>query len=143
MAVVAVAVLGVLLVAAHLGEILGRAPGLVRSYLDDLLFLPVVLSVALVVHRRAGAGPRWTLPAGHGLVAAVLTGVLFEWVLPGVFARGVGDPRDLLAYLAGWGIFTLLVNRPAGGSSPAGAREGKPSGSAAGLSPMHSGSGSG
>jgi hypothetical protein len=66
-----------------------------------------------VAHRWAGAGPRWTLPAAHGLAAVAFTGLVFEWGLPRFLGHGVADPADLLAYATGWLLFVLLVNRPA------------------------------
>lgn len=108
-----VGAMGILIAVVRLGEHQGWLAGWARGYLDDVLFVPLVLTAALVGHRAAGAGPRWILPVWHGLAVVALTGLVFEWGLPRLFGRGVADPADLLAYLAGWVLFTLIVNRPA------------------------------
>lgn len=106
------AVLATAFAAVHAGEAGGWLPGWFRWYLDDLLFLPLVLTLALVVQRRAGAGSRWVMPVTHGLGAVVFAGLVFEGLLPGLFGRGVADPADVVAYLAGWAFFQTVLNRP-------------------------------
>ena len=106
-----VAVLAAIFAVVHAGEAGGWLPGLFRWYLDDLLFLPLVLTLALVVQRQAGAGPKWVMPVTQGLGAVAFAGLVFEGLLPGVFGRGVSDPVDVLAYVAGWVIFQAVLNR--------------------------------
>ena len=96
----------------HLAEALGCAPGLVSSYGDDFLCLPLVLSVVLSAHRLVLRSGRFTLPGFHGLVAVVLFGFLFEGILPVVWARAVADPLDVLMYLAGFLVFQAGLNQP-------------------------------
>jgi hypothetical protein len=98
------------------GEASGRIPPWIRSYGDDLLFLPLILTTALAAHRFSGAGAGWILPVRHGLAAVVFTGTIFEGLLP-VLGRGTADPYDILAYLAGWGLFEALLNRPGCGAT--------------------------
>lgn len=109
----ALAVLLVLFGALRLGEATAVIPGWLRWYGDDLLFMPLVLTAALAVQRRAGAGAGWVLPLRHGLAATVIVGGLFEGILPTLAGRGTADPVDLAAYLAGWVFFQTVVNRPA------------------------------
>ncbi len=85
-----------------------------HSYLDDLLCLPIVLTVILAVQRRfVLRTAAYTLPFSHTLLAVVLYGVLFEIILPHFFRRGTADALDWLLYAAGGLIFHLRINLPA------------------------------
>ena len=105
-------VLILLFVMIRLAEARGSAPGWVSSYGDDLLCLPLVLSVVLTAQRLSLRSGRFTLPGSHGLLAVVLFGVLFEGILPVTGARAVADPLDILMYLAGFLVFQAGLNQP-------------------------------
>ncbi len=105
-------VLVVLFAMIRLAEAQGSAPGWVRSYGDDLLCLPLVLSVVLTVHRLSLGSGRFTLPGFHGVLAVVLFGILFEGILLLVGARAVADPLNILMYLAGFLVFQTGLNQP-------------------------------
>lgn len=105
-------VLVLLFVMIRLAEARGGAPGWVSSYGDDLLCLPLVLSVVLTVHRLSLRSGRFTLPGFHGLLAVVLFGILFEGILPLTGTRAVADPLDILMYLAGFLVFQAGLNQP-------------------------------
>jgi len=95
----------------RLGELQGSAPGWIRNYGDDFLCLPLVLSLALAVHRLDGRGSRATLPVSHGLLALGVFTVFFEGILPLTASGAVADPLDVLMYLAGFLVFHLGLNR--------------------------------
>ena len=105
-------VLVVSFVMIRLAEAQGIAPSLVRSFGDDLLCLPLVLSVVLTVHRLTVRSRRFTLPGFHGLLTVALFGILFEGILPLLGAGAVADPLDVLMYLAGFLVFQLGLNQP-------------------------------
>ena len=105
-------VLVISFVVIRLAEAQGIAPSLVRSFGDDLLCLPLVLSVVLTVHRLSVRSHRFTLPGFHGLLTVALFGILFEGILPLLGAGAVADPLDVLMYLAGFLVFQLGLNQP-------------------------------
>ncbi|MEJ7665926.1 MAG: hypothetical protein WKG07_43620 [Hymenobacter sp.] len=88
----------------------GPTPWL-TSYLADVLFLPLLLSVALALH-RAWLGSSATLPVVWVLAAYVGVAVWFEGILPLYSARAVADPLDVLAYGVGAWVFLRWLNRP-------------------------------
>jgi hypothetical protein len=94
----------------RMGEAQGMAPDWVRHYGDDLLCLPLVLSLVLMAQRLA-AGDGRILPVGHGLMAVGAFSVFFELVLPNFTTRSVSDPVDGLMYLAGFLVFQVFINR--------------------------------
>lgn len=106
----------VLFLLIRLAEGAGVAPGWARSYLDDVICLPLVLGAVLVFQRLMTGNPRWCLPLSHGFLALVLFGCYFEFVLPRLRIEAVADPIDLVMYAAGLALFQYLVNRPGCGS---------------------------
>ncbi len=96
----------------RLGESQGWLPIWARSYGDDFVVLPLVLSGIRWVQRRVQGKPLWTLPVSHGLLAVVFFMVLFEWFLPEIFARGISDYWDCFMYGLGFLYFHFLVNQP-------------------------------
>ncbi len=103
----------VMFVLIRLLETKGTAPVWMSSYGDDLLCLPLVLSLVLMVHRLALANPGFVLPVSHGLAAVIGFGIFFEGFLPRFGSGAVGDPLDLLMYFCGYGVFQLGLNRSA------------------------------
>ena len=92
-------------------EASGTAPPWASARLDDLVCLPLVLTVILALHRLAGRPPTWPLPLAHGLAVTLGYALFFEWVLPRWDARAVADGGDVLCYAAGLIVFQLLINR--------------------------------
>ena len=113
----------ILFVMVRIGEANGTAPQWVRGYGDDLLCLPLVLSLALTVRRLAGRTGCRRLPLFHGLMAVIFFGAFFEVILPLVKGPAVGDPWDLLMYLAGFMIFQWGLNRCGSGGLARHSRE--------------------
>ena len=85
--------------------------GPVAWYVPDLLCLPVVLGAVLMAQRLAGRPPAWRLPWWHGMLIAILYGLWFEVIAPRWLGRGTADPLDGAAYLVGWLLFQIFVNR--------------------------------
>jgi len=83
-------------------------------YLDDLLCLPIVLSLIQYVQRRKYS-PRFTLPLSHIVLAVLFFALSFEIILPAISSRFTGDPLDVALYFIGGGLFyafNLLRTRP-------------------------------
>jgi hypothetical protein len=104
------ALLTAVFILVRLGETLGAAPGWARSYVDDFLCLPLVLSLALMAQRLFGRRVRAALPLSHGLLALGVFAVFFEGVLPRTGSGAVADTVDLLMYLAGFLVFQFGLN---------------------------------
>ncbi len=109
------AVMAVCLVLLHLGWESPPVLRWVNSFLDDCLVLPLVLGGVLVALRLLRQEPGWTVPLRFSIVAMVVYTVYFELILPQFTSRATGDPRDVLAYAAGFLFFTLVINRPCPG----------------------------
>ena len=112
-----VVVWGTVFVALHVAELAQLAPTTVRSYLDDVLCLPLVLTLLRVVQNLTVSGGRASprrgvvgLLAGgsawwQGALAVVYFSVVFELVLPRLADGFTGDVKDVLAYIVGWLVF--------------------------------------
>ena len=87
-------------------------PAWLTSYLNDVLCLPVMLSLALAGHQLV-YGRRATLPGSWVLAAWAGVALWFEAVLPRWSAQAVADPWDVLAYAAGALAFQRWLNKPA------------------------------
>lgn len=111
-ALVVYAVLVLVFVLHRIVEAGGRSPVPLRSWLDDLLAVPLVLGIALALQRWRRGRPDWTLPPGQVLLAAGFFALVFEAVLPLVSSRVTADSWDLAAYAAGAVLFQLEINRP-------------------------------
>lgn len=94
-------------------ELSGIALPILHEYLDDVLCLPIVLSVILVIHRRFRLqSSEYILPFSHVLLSLLVIATLFEAVLPIASSRFVGDPIDVLAYILGALFFLRYINVP-------------------------------
>ncbi len=87
---------------------------LLFSYLDDLLVMPIVLTLTLLFQRYVTfKDPGYTFSTWHVLVAIVYFSLIFEVVLPRYSSRYTADPLDVLAYAAGGALFYYFINQPA------------------------------
>ncbi len=83
------------------------------AWLDDLLCLPLILSVVLAVHRGLRVrDDRFVLPGIHVTAAWLLITIAFELGLPVVDVAYTADPLDAVAYGAGALFFLVAINRP-------------------------------
>jgi len=102
-----------LFLAERLAEAVGVAPAWTAGTLDDLVCMPLVLSLVTAAQRLGGRAPAWRLPVVHGLAVTAAYALFFEVLLPRWDARATGDPRDVLAYAAGFAVYHLVVGRRA------------------------------
>lgn len=82
------------------------------SYLDDLLVMPIVLTLALAAERAYFRNSRFVLPWTYVAGAVLAFGVCFEALLPLISLRHKADLLDVLAYAVGAVLFHLHINQP-------------------------------
>ena len=106
-----------LFLANQVAERTGQGLPLLSAYLDDLLCLPIVLTLTLLLMQRyvMRDGGYW-LPDSYLALAVLMFSVFFEGLLPLLSPAYVRDPVDVLAYTAGALLFRQGIN---GASSPA------------------------
>lgn len=86
---------------------------LLDAYLDDLLCMPIVLSVVLQMHRLLrGRQKTYVLPGPHVLLAVVVFALYFEWLAPGWLHSGHADINDISMYAAGGLFYFRHLNIP-------------------------------
>lgn len=86
-------------------------PPLLAAYMSDLLCLPLMLSVALALHRVLICRTS-TLPSSWVVAAWLAVSVWFEGLLPLWSAQATADPLDVLAYALGGLAFHRWLNKP-------------------------------
>jgi hypothetical protein len=102
-----------LFVANQVAERTGRGLPLLSAYLDDLLCLPMVLTLTLLLMQRLVLRDfTYRLPDPYLALAVGMFAVFFECLLPLLSPRYVRDPWDVLAYAVGALLFRLWINRP-------------------------------
>ncbi|GHA64400.1 hypothetical protein [Pontibacter akesuensis] len=102
----------ILALANQLLELAGVYIWPLHTHLDDLLVLPLTLTIALAAERLYFDTPYFTLPLGYTLLALLLFCVVFEGVLPLLHTMYTADYWDILAYAAGALFFHTSINKP-------------------------------
>ena len=82
------------------------------AYLDDLLCLPLTLSLILAVQRTYFQNQSMALPVRHIVFAVAAFGICFELLLPLYKPLYTADLVDVLAYAFGAIAFHLFMNKP-------------------------------
>ena len=82
------------------------------SYLDDLLCLPLTLSLTLAVQRAYFRNQSMKIPVRHIFFAVAAFGLCFELLLPLYKPLYTADVLDVLAYSLGAIAFHLFMNKP-------------------------------
>lgn len=89
-------------------------PTVMRSYVADMLALPLELTMLLWFFRRFYFHrPSFVLPTSWIFSTWVVMSVWFEAILPHFDARATPDPLDVVAYAAGGVVFWRWLNHPA------------------------------
>ncbi|WP_192821771.1 hypothetical protein [Rufibacter sp. LB8] len=104
-----------LLALVYVGHLVWRwqelpRPEWVINYLDDLLCLPLVLSITLFV-MRFFFGPKVRFSGYHVLFTVLYFALAFEWFFPKFMPRYTGDWVDVALYALGGWIFYRFLNK--------------------------------
>lgn len=85
-----------------------RLPEFFSSYLNDLLCMPVVLSICLFIIRKISKRKELIISLFSAFSLAALYSIYFEIYLPEVTERYTSDTVDVLMYFTGALIFWLV-----------------------------------
>ncbi|MFT4781724.1 MAG: hypothetical protein ACJAZK_002633 [Psychroserpens sp.] len=88
-----------------------KLPSCVVFYLNDLLCMPIVLSVCLAMVRLYKKANNLYAPIAIVYGLTFFYTVYFEWVLPQINERYTGDLIDICLYFAGATIFLVFQKR--------------------------------
>jgi hypothetical protein len=85
---------------------------LADAYLDNLLAMPVVLTLLLAERRHFfNKGISYQLPLLEIFLATAYVSAISEWLFPWISKRFTFDPLDFLFFFLGAGIFYLVHNK--------------------------------
>jgi hypothetical protein len=87
-------------------------PPLVNNYLNDLLCLPIVLTICLTVIRIIKVEKSFTLSNFEILSMFILYSILFEIIFPRNYPRYTADIWDVILYGIGAICFRIFWNKP-------------------------------
>jgi hypothetical protein len=87
------------------------------AYLDDLLCLPLTLSVILAAQRAYFKDDEMTVPLAHIAFAVTAFSLFFEVLLPLYKKLYTADVLDIGAYALGAVFFQVYMNRPLAASA--------------------------
>lgn len=81
---------------------------LADAYLDNLLAMPIILSLLLAERRHLfGRGTNYFLSSTEVWLTTAYIGVIAEFIFPHFSRQFTYDPLDFLFYAAGTGLFLL------------------------------------
>jgi hypothetical protein len=83
-------------------------PSIINNYLNNLLCMPVVLTLCLVVLQLIKKNYSLTIPIFVIASITLYYIVYFEWFLPKINARYTADPIDVVLYIIGAMVFYLM-----------------------------------
>ena len=86
-------------------------PALIIFYLNDLLCMPIVLSLCLAAVRFYKKSIHLYVPISIAYGLTVFYMVYFEWILPQINGRYTGDIIDVVLYLIGTSVFMRYQKR--------------------------------
>ncbi|MBD1397459.1 magnesium citrate secondary transporter [Pontibacter sp. JH31] len=85
---------------------------LLFSYLDDLLAMPMVLTLILAAERAYFRNGSFVLPWTWVAGAVAAFAFFFELVLPPFSPKHTADWLDAVAYTCGGALFFFTINQP-------------------------------
>ena len=84
---------------------------LVRNYLSDLVFLPVLFTTLLLLMQKL-FGSTYLLSKTKLIFTFVIVSLLNEWMLPLFSKKYTADSTDVVCYFIGMMVFIFFMNRP-------------------------------
>ncbi|HUH19662.1 hypothetical protein [Albibacterium sp.] len=94
-------------------KILGVNIPLADSFLDPILFLPILLQLILLELRfLIGKGPRYVLSWFQISIITVFVSVVCEILFPQWSSSFTADYKDVICYLVGGMVFGIFFNLP-------------------------------
>ena len=82
----------------------------IHAYLDDLLCMPIVLTITLaLLHRMINTKP-YRLSGKQIIFAVAYFSIVFEVILPKLNKKHTADVLDVFAYALGAILFYLYIN---------------------------------
>lgn len=91
----------------------GGLPSFISFHFTDLLFIPMQLTVCLIVLRFLKRKSVLTIPVALVFINTILMSILFEWYLP-VYNESIyqtTDITDVLMYFIGAFLFLFIQRR--------------------------------
>ena len=85
-------------------------PTIINNYLNDLLYIPLVLGVIEFIIRRLKKNSSFKLPIGFVIFLAVSYSFYFEYYLPKINPRYTADWIDLILYFVGAIAYFFIGN---------------------------------
>lgn len=83
---------------------------LADAYLDNLLAMPIILTLLLAERRHIfHKGNAYQLPILDIFLATAYVSAISEWLFPWLSSRFTFDPLDFLFFFLGAGIFYLVT----------------------------------
>lgn len=80
------------------------------SYLDCLLFFPIILTLITLERRVLLKNKHYKLPLFEIVIITIFLSIMFEEVVPQYFTRFTKDYFDYIAYFSGTFLFYLINN---------------------------------
>ncbi len=84
----------------------------IHAYLDDLLCMPVVLTMTLYILQMLLKEERYRFSKSQVIIAIIYFSVMFELVLPAFSNKYTSDVMDIAAYSIGALVFYKYINIP-------------------------------
>ena len=85
-------------------------PTILNSYLNDLLYIPLVLGGIEFLIRRLKKDSSFKLPLGFVIFLAISYSIYFEYYLPKINPRYTADWIDLILYFVGAIAYFFIGN---------------------------------
>lgn len=86
-------------------------PKIVNNYVNDLLILPIVLTICLFILRWSRGDKSYTIPIGVIMYICAFYGFVFEYLLPKFHPRYTADFIDAFLYFLGGIVFYFLQKK--------------------------------
>ena len=86
-------------------------PTIINNYLNDLLYIPLILGTIEFTIRRIKKDSSFKLPFGFVIFLAISYSFYFEYYLPKVDARYTSDCIDVILYFVGGIAYFFIGNK--------------------------------
>ena len=86
-------------------------PTIINNYLNDLLYIPLVIGTIEFIIRRVKKDSSFKLPFGFVIFLAISYSIYFEYYLPKINPRYTADWIDVILYFIGGFAFFFIGSK--------------------------------